>query len=129
MTAIHGAKYLYEVEVAALHAANFIAFDKPIEDQSDAIQAAAAALKMHDPLSRHESHLKASGNYLRQAAETAASAFPGIYSRDILLQHGVTGFVVVDGRAESDRIVVVYDPAILRIKCRHDLAQADRGRA
>lgn len=114
--AVPGAKYIYKVEVDKDQIADFIKFDICIAKQGANIKAAADALKSHPPLSRYSSSGDANGDYLRLAAEDAALKIPGKYSRDILIKYGVKGFFVVDGRSESDRIVVVYDPRILRIR-------------
>lgn len=113
--AVPNAKYLYKVKLEEKNFTDFIKFDLCISMQSDSIQFAAQQLSGFDPLSRHPSYLDASGNYLRQAAENAASTMPDKYSRDILMQYGVKGFLVVDGSSRSDDLVVVYDEKILQI--------------
>lgn len=113
--AVPNAKYLYKVKLEEKHFPDFIKFDLCISMQSGNIQSAAQALSSFDPLSRHVSYLDASGNYLRLAAENAASTIPTQYSRDVLMRYGVRGFLVVDGRSESDDLIVVYDENILQI--------------
>lgn len=115
MQQVPNAKYLYKVKLEEKNFTDFIKFDLCISMQSDSIQFAAQQLSGFDPLSRHPSYLDASGNYLRQAAENAASTMPDKYSRDILMQYGVKGFLVVDGSSRSDDLVVVYDEKILQI--------------
>lgn len=114
--AIGAPKYVYKIEIDLSLIIDFIKSDLQIFKQSSSIRAAALALKGHDPLSRHLDPLQASGNYLRLAAEDAASSLANLYSRDVLLAHGVKGFMVTDGSSEADDIVVVYDPSILRIR-------------